>query len=158
MEKLSYTYDDIDYFGTESLDYLTSDRPIYDHYYMTKDKQGNDTKKYICLDSIYYSYPLRFSHIAKTVNNQLEASGKFYTGDVAHNYLGGYSFVSLMRDSYMPMAMEAPEPPVPEPQDMARYTTLTALVGWKLLSDLLLHRKHLPTDFICKTWWNSVIN
>lgn len=44
MEKLSYTYDDIDYFGTESLDYLTSDRPIYDHYYMTKDKQGNDTK------------------------------------------------------------------------------------------------------------------
>ena len=57
-----------------------------------------------------------------------------------------------------PMAMEAPEPPVPEPQDMARYTTLTALVGWKLLSDLLLHRKHLPTDFICKTWWNSVIN
>lgn len=101
MDKLSYTYDDIDYFGTESLDYLTSDSPIYDHYYMTKDKQGNDTKKYICLDSIYYSYPLRFSHIAKTVNNQLEASGKFYTGDVVHNYLGGYSFVSLMRDSYM---------------------------------------------------------
>lgn len=101
MDKLSYTYDDIDYFGTESLDYLTSDSPIYDHYYITKDKQGNDTKKYICLDSIYYSYPLRFSHIAKTVNNQLEASGKFYTGDVVHNYLGGYSFVSLMRDSYM---------------------------------------------------------
>lgn len=49
MDKLSYTYDDIDYFGTESLDYLTSDSPIYDHYYMTKDEQGNDTKKYICL-------------------------------------------------------------------------------------------------------------
>lgn len=101
MEKVSYTHDDIDYFGTESLDYLTSDAPIYDHYYRTKDKQGNDVKKYICLDSIYYSYPLRFSHIAKTVNNQLELGGRFYTGEVAHNYLGGYSLVALFRDSYM---------------------------------------------------------
>lgn len=101
MEKLSYTYDDIDYFGTESLDYLTSDSPVYDHYYLTKDKQGNDVKKYICLDSIYYSYPLRFSHIAKTVNNQLELSGRFTTGEVTHNYLGGYSLVTLFRDSYM---------------------------------------------------------
>lgn len=101
MEKLSYTYDDIDYFGTESLDYLTSNSPVYDHYYLTKDKQGNDVKKYICLDSIYYSYPLRFSHIAKTVNNQLELSGKFHTGEVTHNYLGGYSLVTLFRDSYM---------------------------------------------------------
>lgn len=101
MEKLSYTYDDIDYFGTESLDYLTSDSPVYDHYYLTKDKQENDVKKYICLDSIYYSYPLRFSHIAKTVNNQLELSGRFTTGEVTHNYLGGYSLVTLFRDSYM---------------------------------------------------------
>lgn len=101
MEKLSYTYDDIDYFGTESLDYLTSDSPVYDHYYLTKDKQGNNVKKYICLDSIYYSYPLRFSHIAKTVNNQLELSGRFTTGEVTHNYLGGYSLVTLFRDSYM---------------------------------------------------------
>lgn len=101
MEKVSYTHDDIDYFGTESLDYLTSDAPIYDHYYRTKDKQGNNVKKYICLDSIYYSYPLRFSHIAKTVNNQLELGGRFYTGEVAHNYLGGYSLVALFRDSYM---------------------------------------------------------
>lgn len=101
MDKLSYSYDDIDYFGTESLDYLTSDEPLYNHYYLTKDKQGNERKKYICLDSIYYSYPLRFSHISKTVSNQLEASGKFDTGEVRHNYLGGYSFVSLLRDSYM---------------------------------------------------------
>ncbi|MEG2332054.1 MAG: TonB-dependent receptor [Bacteroides sp.] len=101
MNKLSYTYDDIDYFGTESLDYLTSDKPIYKHYYMTKDKAGNDQKKYIALDSIYYSYPLRFSHIAQTVNNQLEMSGHFYTGGLKHNYLGGYTLVALMRTSYM---------------------------------------------------------
>ncbi|WP_455591124.1 TonB-dependent receptor [Bacteroides sp.] len=94
-DKLSYSYDDIDYFGTEDLAYLTSEEPIYDHYYMSGSK-----KTYICLDSIYYKSPLRFSHIAKTVNNQLELSGKFQTGDVKHNYLGGYSFITLLRDSY----------------------------------------------------------
>lgn len=95
MDKLSYSYDDIDYFGTEDLAYLTSEEPIYDHYYMSGNK-----KTYICLDSIHYASPLRFSHIAKTVNNQLEISGKFYTGNVKHNYLGGYSLIALFRDSY----------------------------------------------------------
>ena len=46
--------------------YLESDDPIYDHYYMK-----NGQKKYICLDSVYLSFPLRFSHIAKTVANTL---------------------------------------------------------------------------------------
>lgn len=31
MDRLSFTDDDINYFGTESLDYLESDDPIYDH-------------------------------------------------------------------------------------------------------------------------------
>lgn len=94
-DRLSYSYDDIDYFGTESLDYLMSDAPIYNQYYMSGDK-----KKYICTDSIYYSYPLRFSHVAKTLNNQLELSGVFNTGSVKHNYLAGYSLIYLRRCSY----------------------------------------------------------
>lgn len=98
--KLSYTYDDIDYFGTEELSYLTSSNPIYPHYYLSKDKSGIEKKTYICLDSIQYSYPLRFSHIAKTVNNQLELNGKFDWGKVRHNYLIGYSLIGLFRDSY----------------------------------------------------------
>lgn len=95
MDKLSYSYDDIDYFGTESLDYLTSNNPIYDTYYMSGGK-----KKYICTDSIYYSFPLRFSHIAKTLNNQLELSGQFNIGSVKNNYLAGYSMIYLRRVSY----------------------------------------------------------
>ena len=74
-DRLSYNNDDINYFGTEALDYLESDDPIYDHYYMK-----NGQKKYICLDSVYLSFPLRVSHIAKTVANTLELSGKFRTG------------------------------------------------------------------------------
>ena len=95
MEKVSFSYDDIDYFSTEELDYLTSSKPIYPYYYETN--KGNT---YICLDSLYYGYPLRFSHIAKTLNNQLEVSGKFYTGSVTHNFLGGNSFIYLDRTSY----------------------------------------------------------
>lgn len=95
MDRLSFTDDDINYFGTESLDYLESDEPIYDHYYMKKGQ-----KRYICLDTVYLSYPLRFSHIAKTVSNALEMSGKATTGDIRHNYMGGWSFVALSRTSY----------------------------------------------------------
>ncbi|MGP1435944.1 MAG: TonB-dependent receptor [Phocaeicola sp.] len=95
MDKLSYSYDDIDYFGTESLDYLTSTDPIYPYYY-----ESGNKRTYISLDSLYYSYPLRFSHIAKTLNNQLELNGKFNTGSIKHNYLAGWSIIYLDRTSY----------------------------------------------------------
>lgn len=94
MEKLSYTYDDIDYFGTESLDYLTSDRPIYDHYYMTKDKQGKIPKS-ISPGLHLLQLPLRFSHIAKTVNNQLEAKRKVLYGRRCTQLFGRLFFCIL---------------------------------------------------------------
>ena len=96
VDRLSFTSDDINYFGTEELDYLKSDEPIYNHYYWKSPTE----KKYICLDTVYLSFPLRFSHIAKTVSNSLELNGHFYTGEVKHNYMGGYSFVALNRTSY----------------------------------------------------------
>lgn len=95
-DRLSYASDDINYFGTEALDYLESENPIYSHYYMN----SKGEKTYICLDSVYLSNPLRFSHISKTVSNTLELSGKFHTGFIRHNYMGGYSFVALNRTSY----------------------------------------------------------
>ena len=95
MDRLSFTSDDLNYFGTESLDYLESDDAIYDHYYMK-----NGKKRYICLDTVYLSFPLRFSHIAKTVSNTLELSGKASTGDVRHNYMGGWALVAMNRTSY----------------------------------------------------------
>ena len=95
-EYFAYTYDDIDYFSTEELDFVTSSDAIYDHYYTTS--SGSTT--YICLDSLYYGYPLRFSHIAKTYNNTLELTGAFSTGAVKHNYLAGYSLISLRRVTY----------------------------------------------------------
>jgi iron complex outermembrane receptor protein len=95
-ENISYTDDDIDYFSTEELDYLTSKDPIYKHYYEAKP----GVRTYICLDSLYYGYPLRFSHMAKTVNNQLELSGKFKTGSVVHNFMGGNTIIHLDRVTY----------------------------------------------------------
>ncbi len=99
--RVSYTDDDIDYFGTESLSYLESDEPVYDHYYWTTNRTtGESVKRYICLDSLSVSSPLRFSHIAHTVNANVEVSGRFSTGFIRHNYMGGYSFVALNRTSY----------------------------------------------------------
>lgn len=95
MDKLSYSYDDINYFGTEGLSYLESDNPIYKNYYMKGDK-----KKYICLDTVQLNSPLRFSHTTKTINNQIELSGKFHTGSITHNYLGGYALVTIFRNNY----------------------------------------------------------
>lgn len=95
IDKLAYYNDDINYFGTEALDYLESEDPIYDHYYV---KDGK--KQYICLDTVYLSFPLRFSHISKTISNSLELSGKLNTGEVTHNFVGGYSFSLLNRVSY----------------------------------------------------------
>lgn len=95
-DRLSFSADDINYFGTESLDYLESSEPIYNHYYL----KSNGEKQYICLDSVYLSFPLRFSHVSNTVGNTLELSGNFHTGSIKHNYMGGYSFVAFNRTSY----------------------------------------------------------
>lgn len=100
IDKLAYYDDDINYFGTEALDYLESEDPIYNHYYMKGSK-----KQYICLDTVYLSFPLRFSHISKTVSNSLELSGKLNTGIVTHNFVGGYSFSLMNRTSYTGYAL-----------------------------------------------------
>ncbi len=95
-ERFSYFDDDIDYFSTEELNYLTSSDPIYRHYYLKDEKD----KIYICLDTVTLNSPLRFQHLNKTTSNQLELSGKFHTAGIRHNYVGGYSFTYIDRISY----------------------------------------------------------
>lgn len=96
----SYYDDDINYFGTESLKYLESNDAIYDHFYLTKNKARDEIRKYICLDTVYLASPLRFSHMAKTFSNQFDLSGSFYTGSIKHNFIGGYTFSQMNRNSY----------------------------------------------------------
>lgn len=93
--KFDFVDDDIDYFSTEELSYLTSKNDIYDHYYMN----GSD-KKYICLDTLKRTFPLRFSHKTKTYQNHAEINWKFETGFLKHNFVGGYSYMLLDRTSY----------------------------------------------------------
>lgn len=94
--RLAYNYDNIDYFSTEELSYLTSNDPIYDHYYMS-----GDVKKYICLDTVQLTYPLRFAYTVHTINEQLEASGKIeFDNGMKYNYLGGYNLVYFYRNTY----------------------------------------------------------
>lgn len=93
-EYLSYYYDDLDYYASEKLTYLTSSEPIYDHYYVKGDK-----RTYINLDSIQ-RVGYQFAYKISLLQNQLELKGKFSTGNVRHNVLGGYSFASLYTPRY----------------------------------------------------------
>ena len=94
--RIAYNYDNIDYFSTEALTYLTSNDPIYDHYYM-----AGGTKKYICLDTVQLTYPLRFAYTVHTINEQIEASGKItFDNGMKYNYLTGYNYVYFFRNTY----------------------------------------------------------
>ncbi len=94
-EHLSYSKDDINYFSTEELSYRTSDKPIYPYYTMSGTK-----KQYIDMDSVMYTYPLRFSHMAYTFQNQIGLDGDFHTGSIKHNYAAGYAFSYMRRNSF----------------------------------------------------------
>lgn len=100
QNNISFNFDDINYFGTEELSYLESLDPIYNNYYLTKDKNGNDIKNYISLDTVQLTYPLRFSHKTNVLNDQLDLSGKFFTGNIKHNFIAGYAFTQMFRNSY----------------------------------------------------------
>lgn len=94
-EYVMYTYDDIDYFGTEELSYMKSDDKKYSHYY-----KENGKKKYIDLDHVRLTFPLRFEHIAKTLQNHLELNGKFDLGRLHNTFLLGTSYVYMDRVSF----------------------------------------------------------
>ena len=95
---LSYAYDDIDYFSTEELSYPTSLTPGAKYGYYTKDASGN--KRYYDLDHVQFTFPLRFEHIAKTLQNTLDLSGNFYLGAVKNNLRFAYSTTLLNRTTY----------------------------------------------------------
>lgn len=98
---LTYTYDILDYFSTEPLSYLTSNNPIYNHYYNIKNSDGSTSRKYISLDTVQLRGPLKFAHKSYMINNQLEFSGKFsFDNDMKYTYQAGYTFVGYFRHSY----------------------------------------------------------
>lgn len=96
----TYTYDILDYFSTEPLTYLTSNNAIYNHYYNVAQSDGSTSKKYISLDTVQLTNPLKFAHKSYMINNQLEVSGKLNLGDIKYEYLAGYAFVGYFRHSY----------------------------------------------------------
>lgn len=102
-EHASYNDDLIDYFSTEELSYrsktidkdkLPSEAP-YPYYYDRGDK-----RTYIDLDHVQLTFPLRFAHRAKMLQNQLGLDGYFYTGAVKHNFALGYDFSMMRRVSF----------------------------------------------------------
>ncbi|MDO4707714.1 MAG: TonB-dependent receptor [Porphyromonadaceae bacterium] len=105
-EQFSLSHDDIDYFSTEELSYLTSTKlnadgsAPYAHYYMSKDKDGKEVKTFVDLSRVQLTSPLRFRHMAKTAQNQLSLEAKFQTYGFAHNLNAGYALSFMDRVSF----------------------------------------------------------
>ncbi len=98
-----FRYDNINYMSTEQLAYVTSQEPIYPHYY-----ERNGEKTYINLDEVTNNSPLAFNHVAFSYHNQLELTGKFNIGSVKNNYVVGYSINYLHRPSYRGTLLDGP--------------------------------------------------
>ena len=88
-DMLSYYYDDLDYYASEDLNYLTSSEPIYNHYYMNGVK-----RTYINTDSIKRGGFL-FAYEVNLLQNQLELSGKAKTGNIKHDLLFAFNYSNL---------------------------------------------------------------
>ncbi|KGO01187.1 TonB-dependent siderophore receptor [Porphyromonas sp. COT-290 OH3588] len=108
VEHASANWDDIDYFSTEELNYVTSDKTEYAHYF--KGKGGK--KQYIDLSRVQFTFPLRFEHIAKTFQNQLTLDAKFYTGFIKHNLTSGVDVSYMRRVTYKGYNLEGSDPDV----------------------------------------------
>ncbi len=93
--KAMYSHDIIDYFSTEELTYPTSNDPIYAYSYLV-----NGKKKYIDLDHVKLTFPLRFHHVARTVQNHLDLNGKFEVLGIRNNVMFGASYTLLDRHSF----------------------------------------------------------
>lgn len=92
---LSYYHDDLSYYATENLNYLTSSQPIYPYY--SKDDKG--VRTYVSLDSIrrggfYFDYQVNL------LQNQLELTGKKRWGNTTHHFLAGYNFSAIYLPRY----------------------------------------------------------
>ncbi|QZE14856.1 TonB-dependent receptor [Halosquirtibacter laminarini] len=91
----SYSQDDIDYFSTEELTYITSKSDIKDHYYMK-----GDQKVYIDINHLQRSYPLRFQHLTNTLQSNIEYNSTFRLLGAMHHTSSGISYFQTKRDGY----------------------------------------------------------
>lgn len=95
---LSGSYDDIDYFSTETMSWPTSPTAGAKYGYYSKAADG--TKTYYDLDHLIYDSNLRFSHITQIMQNTLDLTGSFALGSIVNNLRLGYSTTYMHRTSY----------------------------------------------------------
>lgn len=93
-DHMSYYLDDLDYYATETLNYVTSTTDVYDHYYM-----NGDTKTYIDINHIKRN-GFNFAYQVNLFQNQLELKGTAMTGSVKHDLLFGYNFSGMYAPRY----------------------------------------------------------
>lgn len=92
----SFYHDNLSYYATEKLNYLTSATPEegFDHYYM-----NGSTKTYIDINHINRQ-GFAFDYKVNLFQNQLELHGKAKTGEIDHSLMFGYNFSTMFAPRY----------------------------------------------------------
>lgn len=100
----SYYHDNLSYYATEKLNYLTSATQAdgYDHYYMNG---GN--KMYIDINHINRQ-GFAFDYKVNLFQNQLELHGKAKTGNVDHSLMFGYNLSVMFAPRYQNAKFSGP--------------------------------------------------
>lgn len=90
-DRFSYGHSNLDYACVENVKYRTSEKPIYNWYYLGK----NNVKTYIEVDSVRSGAPLDFNPDYHNITNTFDLTGRFETGSVKHNYTLGWNYSYL---------------------------------------------------------------
>lgn len=95
-EQFFATWDDIKYMSTDGYGWVSQDAPDANHpyYFYKNDDQGNKVKAYTDLNTLE-RWGFAFDYETRSLQNQLELSGKFNTADIKHNLLFGYNYLNM---------------------------------------------------------------
>lgn len=96
------SFDDIKYLSTDGLYWHSEETPSADHpYYFEEDGK----RKYTALTEIHRD-AFAFDYDTRSIQNQLELSGKLQTGAVKHQLLFGYNYINMLMNRFDRMSYD----------------------------------------------------
>lgn len=95
-EQFFASWDDIKYMSTDGYGWVSQDTPAPNlpYYFKEEDDNGKPIKKYTDLNTLE-RWGFAFDYETRSLQNQLELSGKVFTGEMKHNLLFGYNYLNM---------------------------------------------------------------
>lgn len=99
--QLFASFDAIRYMSTDGFGWVRQEQADDKHpyYFLDKDDAGNDVKRYTDLNTLE-RWGFAFDYDTRSIQNQLELSGKVRTGAMEHKLLLGYNYLNMDMTRY----------------------------------------------------------